>query len=79
MEEREGVVQSVEIRFEGEVHRASYFVEYNVIHASIGGRVIATPVGNGPVADTVKALLLGQLLQRSRKMTSARLWLRRGR
>ena len=74
MEEREGVVRRVEIKFEGEVHRASYFVEYNVIHASIGERVVSAPVGNGPAADTVKALLLGHLLQQSRKMSSARRW-----
>jgi len=79
MEEREGVVRSVEIELDGEVHRASYFVEYNVIHASIGERVVAAPVAMAPAAETVKALLLGHLLQQSRKGTRACRWNQAGR
>lgn len=74
MEERLGLVQRVEVRHGGEVHRADYFVEHNIIHAQIGERTLLTPVNNCPASDTVKVLLAGHLMQQDRKMGQVRRW-----
>jgi hypothetical protein len=74
MEERQGLVQHVEVRHGGEVYRADYFVEDNVIHAWIGERALLTPVNNCPACDTVKVLLAGHLMQQDRKIGQANRW-----
>jgi len=59
--EQECQVRVVEVRHGGAVHRASYFVERNIIHAQIGGHIMVSPLGNVLAADTVKALLTEHL------------------
>lgn len=71
--EQEGLVQNVSIDHFGETFSSSYFVENGMIHASIGGRVLISPLGNCPAADTVRALLTGHLLQNSRKISNGRI------
>jgi hypothetical protein len=53
---------------EGQVHKASYFVENGIIHASIDGQTTRAPVGRGPAEAIVKAVLLGKLRHKSRQM-----------
>lgn len=74
-QERECLVQTVEITQGGEVHRAVYFVENNAIHAQIAGQTMFSPVGSMPAADTVKALLKERLIQRRRVANQAKRWL----
>lgn len=74
MEERQSIVQTVEVSHGDDTYSANYFVERDVIHARIDGRILRSPVGEGPPSETVKALLTGHLLQRSRKMGQARRW-----
>lgn len=74
-QERERLVQTVEVCSGGVVHRASYFIENNIIHARIGDHSISTPLGNVPAGDTVKALLTEHLVQRRRLTHQAERWL----
>jgi hypothetical protein len=74
MEERQSIVQTVEVTHGGDTYSANYFVERDVIHARIDGRILRSPVGKNRPSETVKALLTGHLLQRSRKMSQARRW-----
>jgi bacterioferritin (cytochrome b1) len=75
--ERECLVQTVEVRFDGELHRASYYVENNIIHAQIDGHPVLSPLGKTPAADTVKVLLTEHLIQRKRVANQAERWLSR--
>jgi hypothetical protein len=72
--ERNSQVLEVEIEYGGAPHRASYFVEDDTIHASIGGRMLSIPRGPRSAADTVKAVLSGYLLQQSRKRRQVDHW-----
>ena len=72
--DRQSIVKTVQITHEGQVHSASYFVEAGVINAAIGGRVVMCPLGNVPAADTVRALLTGQVLQQARKAGQVKRW-----
>lgn len=60
-------VFDVEVEFDGKTHQAAYFVENGIIHAQVEGKLIVSPLGNGPASKTVKALITGQLLQMKRK------------
>jgi hypothetical protein len=72
--ERNSQVLEVEVEYGGTPHRASYFVEDNTIHASIGGRLLSIPRGPRSAADTVKTVLSGYLLQQSRKLRHVGRW-----
>jgi hypothetical protein len=72
--ERESVVLEVEVQHEGNTYRASYFVEGETIHASVGGRMLVAPLASKPAADTVRTLLTGHLVQQSRKIRHSSLW-----
>jgi hypothetical protein len=61
--ERESQILTTEVEFEGESYSATYYVEHNIIHAHIGGRLMSTPVAHVPAERTVQALLQGHLLQ----------------
>ena len=74
MEERQSIVQTVEVTLGGETYTASYFVERDVILARIGDRIVRSHVGKTRPSETVKALLTGHVLQRSRKMGHVRRW-----
>lgn len=74
-QERECLVQTVEVTHGGETHRAIYFVENSIIHAQIGGHTMLSPLGNAPAANTVRALLTEYLIQRRRVMNQAERWL----
>ena len=65
--ERQSQVLTTEVEFEGETHFASYYVENDIIHALIGGRLTATPTGDIPSEKLVQAMLQGYLLQRQRR------------
>lgn len=72
--ERQFQVYDAAVEFDGEVHTASYYIENNVIHANIGGRMIMTVLGSNPGSQTVKALLLAHLLQAKRKLRHRAQW-----
>lgn len=72
------MVHDVEISHEDTVHKASYFVEHGVIHARIGERVMLSPVNGGDPDRTVRSMLLGQILQNTRKARQASHWRRTG-
>ena len=55
--------------YEGQVHKASYFVENGTIHANIDGQFTLLPVGRGPAETVVKSALLGKLGHDSRQRT----------
>ena len=61
MMQRHSIILQVVVQFDGEPHTAAYFVERDVIHAQVGGRVIVTPLLGTDPAETVKAQLLGYL------------------
>jgi hypothetical protein len=72
--ERQSQVFDVEVEFDGQLHKAAYFVENHVIHAQIEGKLIVSPLGAVPAAKTVKALVTGQLLQMKRKHSQRVSW-----
>jgi hypothetical protein len=72
--ERQSQVMVVRLEQDGSPHEASYFVERDVIHANIDGQVRTIPLGNGPAAETVKSVLSGYLLQKSRKLKHLHHW-----
>lgn len=72
--EQKSQVLEVEVEHQGEIHRASYFVEGEVVHARIGGKVLRSPLGGGDAAEKVRALLTGHLLLQSRKARNAEIW-----
>ena len=72
--ERQSQVMEVEVDYDGQAHRASYFVEHDTIHTAIAGRMVTIPLGPRPAADTVKTVLSGYLLQRSRKLRHVARW-----
>lgn len=72
--EQKSQVLEVEVEHQGQIHRASYFVEGDVVHARIGGKVLRSPLGSGNAADTVRTLLAGHLLLQTRKTQNAKLW-----
>lgn len=74
-QERESLVQTVEVMHGGDIHQATYFVESNIIHAQIGGHTMLSPLGNVPAGDTVKALLTEHLFQKHRMTNQAERWL----
>lgn len=72
--EQQSQVFTTEVEFEGQIHSASYYVENDIIHASIGGRLLSVPL-NGPSAKrAVQALLQGHLLQAQRKTGQRSNW-----
>lgn len=72
--EPQSQVFDIVVDVDGEAHKATYYVENNVIHAMINGRVMVSPVGVVPAAETVKSLLMGQLLQNRRRHDQRRQW-----
>jgi hypothetical protein len=62
-------VLAVEIEFEGQNYTASYFLEQDIIHASIEGRLFTTLKGAGPAEETVRALMLEWLLHNAVRPT----------
>lgn len=62
----ENVVQEVAVTYEGEEHKAAYFIENGVIHANINGKNLRLPHGRAPVEQTVKAVLIGMLERQGR-------------
>jgi hypothetical protein len=74
--EMQSQVFEVEVEFDGNLHKAVYFVENDVIHAQVEGRMIRSPMGAVPASKIVKALVTGQLLQTRRKNTQRASWAR---
>lgn len=65
--EMQSQVFDVEVEFDGQTHRAAYFVENDIIHAQVDGKLLVSPLGTVPAAKTVKALITGQLLLMKRR------------
>lgn len=65
--EMQSQVYDVDIEFDGQTYKAAYFVENDIIHAQVEGKLIVSPLGAVPASKTVKALITGQLLQIRRK------------
>lgn len=65
--EMQSQVYDVEVEFDGQIHTAAYFVENDIIHAQVEGKLIVSPLGTAPASKTVKALITSQLLQMKRK------------
>ncbi|HEV7346485.1 MAG TPA: hypothetical protein VGN60_12725 [Devosia sp.] len=72
--ERHSQVLEVEIDHNGEAHHATYFVEQNMIHTAIDGRLMTIPVGQRSAAETVKSVLSGFLAQKARKRRHVSRW-----
>lgn len=72
--EMQSQVFDVEVEVDGRTHQAVYFVENNIIHAQVEGKLIVSPLGAMPASDTVRALLRGQLLQMKRKHQQRVIW-----
>lgn len=72
--EQASMVRDVEVIHDGKAYNASYFVENDVIHARIGRRTLACPLGSTDAGGTVKALLTAYLLEARRKAVTARSW-----
>ena len=72
--ERRSQVLTADVEFEGEMHSASYYVENDIIHALVGGRLVATPAGDVPPEKLVQAMLQSYLLQRQRRARQRISW-----
>ncbi|MBO9590864.1 hypothetical protein [Devosia sp.] len=72
--EMQSQVFDVEVEFDGQMHKAAYFVENDIIHAQIEGKLIVSPLGAVPAAKTVRALITGQLLQMKRRQKQRITW-----
>lgn len=72
--ERKSQVLEVEVQHDGNLHRASYFVENSIIYTSIGGHMLIAPLGQGEAATTVRMLLSGHLRHNARRLKHARRW-----
>lgn len=72
--EMQSQVFDVEVEFDGHTHKAAYFVENDIIHAQVEGKLIVSPLGAAPASKTVKALITGQLLQTKRKHKQRITW-----
>ncbi|QQR38044.1 hypothetical protein [Devosia rhizoryzae] len=72
--ERVSQVLDVTIEQDGQRHHASYYVERDVIHAQIEGKVMEMPLGRKPAAETVKGLLSGFWIQRTRQLRHVSAW-----
>lgn len=72
--EQQSQVLTTEVEFEGEIHSASYYVEHDVIHANIGGRLMSTPLTGISAKCAVQVLLQGYLLQAQRKARQRSSW-----
>lgn len=67
-------VLEVEVEHLGTVHRATYFVEGDIIHAFVGGKLLMSPLGTGNPADRVRSLLTGHLLMQTRRAANVGKW-----
>lgn len=74
MTHRQSVVLDVDVEHEGQTHRATYFVEGDVVHARVGGRVLASRLGGSDAQEKVRTLLMGHLLIEARKARQAISW-----
>ncbi len=72
--EMQSQVFDVEVEFDGQTHKAAYFVENDIIHAQVEGKMIVSPLGAVPASRTVKALIMGQLLQMKRRHKQRVTW-----
>jgi len=74
--EQRNLVNNVDAVVDGAIHRATYFVEQNVIHAKINGRTYLSPIGPLGAKETVRALLNAMVLEQNRKLNAAQGWRR---
>ncbi|MFC3706305.1 hypothetical protein ACFOOL_16275 [Devosia honganensis] len=72
--ERDGLVQDVEIQLDGEIHKATYFVEGGVIHAQLGDQTYRLPLGRRPAGEMVKSLMAEKLRRKGFRESLARKW-----
>jgi hypothetical protein len=72
--EREGLVRDVEVEFDGETHRATYFIQGKVIHAMIGEQSMLLPVGRQQPEAMVRSLLLEKLRRTGFRASFASKW-----
>lgn len=72
--ERQSMVHRVVVDHGGRSYYAHYFVEDGVIHANLDGTIQRRLMANAEPADTVRAMLLGHLAQRTRKLTAVAGW-----
>lgn len=74
MMQQQSIVLEAEVRHGGQTHKAAYFVEGDVIHARVGGRVLVAPLAGGDADERVRSLLLGHLISESRMAGYAARW-----
>jgi hypothetical protein len=74
MTHRASVVLDVDVEYEGQMHRATYFVEGDVVHARVGGRVLISPLAGGDAQEKVRTLMMGHLLIGTRRARQATSW-----
>lgn len=76
---QENVVQEVAIVDGGKTHKASYFVEYGILHANLGGRIVRLSIDTDQSEETVRRLLLGHIQTKAWKQRMAERWTKRPR
>jgi len=72
--ERQSQILEVEVQHDGDLHRASYFVENSTIYTNIDGHILIAPLGQSEAATTVRMLLSGHLRHNARRLKQARRW-----
>lgn len=77
--ERQSMVHAVTVDHDGATYRADYFVEQGIIHACLDGQMVVAPLTTRAPADTVRAMLIGHLAHRARKLVAVSAWLQANR
>ena len=75
--QEESIVREIEITDGNQVHKASYFVEFDVLHASIGDKVISLAMGVEKSEEAVRRLLVGHTQTKAWRERMAETWRRR--
>ena len=74
---QESIVRDIDLSDGEQVYRASYFIEFGVLHANIGGKVIRISAGTDPSDEAVRRLLLGHIQTRAGRRRMSEKWTKR--
>ena len=72
--QEEGIIREIEISDGSKTHKASYFVEHGVLHASVGDKVVRLAVGAHASEEAVRRLLLGHIQTKAWRQRMAERW-----
>jgi hypothetical protein len=78
-DDRPSTIRTVDVVFDGIIHRVPYYIEHGIIHAVVGDRPITAPVGFGKKSASVivVSLVAGHLQAKKRRLAQAASWGRR--